>query len=551
MTQIKRVNPCHNGTTSRVKRPTHRRVWYCYECGLGPFNAAIDAGCASCGNQRCSFSPEEWVPVVEKSVHDISPPQDQELSCRAALPMTASHVPHGNSGSSVSRRAATPSDNARSEISNFGLASLSSVPYPLQQARILGTKNITSTSTQPETPSQQTKKFTSVQRHVGGCENELVQVHVQGAIHDPLLSTGAANDDDTRCRLSNGSPQLVSDMDVDYPIHPTGETTGYTVGALQSIQSHQVEHAAVAIDASAPNAEGQSIQGWPMPMFPVGINSDTILSVWPTSSEDVSIQPLADLESQNHPIGSLPWDFDYDYTVPLQPQLPLIDYHPPEPPPSNIKSLDILRPPKNGRVTKEASRHYECCEPGGSQRLACLFYKYDPRLHMGCMSKSFINIGHLRQHLDKSHKLGPNHCMSCWKIFDTADKLANHTTTQCIPIGGLPVDALPGFPKIRLPPDKKWYWGWRKLFGEAVAPPQCPFFHPWEDLKAQFRRERPSSSPPEEENGSSSYASHAVEASLSMSIDWHCIDDENLLDITEGITELLPEDLRMSMSLST
>ncbi|KAI1734507.1 hypothetical protein F4680DRAFT_470889 [Xylaria scruposa] len=432
-------------------------------------------------------------------------------------------------------------------MSELGLTGLSSVPYPLQQACILGTRKITNASTQSETPSQQTDKFPSVQWHVGGCENELVQVHIQGAIHDPLPSAGATSDDDTRSRLSNGSPQLVSNMDIDYSIHPA---TGYPVGTLQNIQSHQVEHVAVAIDASAPNAEGQSLQGCVMPMFPVGITSNAVLPARPTSLEDVLMQIPTDLESQIHSTGSLSWGFGDDYSLPLQPQLPLTNSRPPEPPQSSIKSLDILKLPKTGPVTtKGASKHYECCGSGGSQRLACLFYKYDPRLHMGCISKSFTSIGHLRQHLDKSHKLGPNHCRSCWKVFDTAEKLTSHTSTsQCIPIGGLPVDDLPSFPKIRLPLDKKWYWGWKKLFGEAAVPPQCPFSHPWEDLKAQILTERPSSSHSEEENGRSSCANHTEKASLSIPLDWHYVDEENLLEITEGIAELLPEDVSVSSS---
>ncbi|TRX90172.1 hypothetical protein FHL15_008900 [Xylaria flabelliformis] len=532
MNQTKRVSPGHNDTiTHRVKRSKHLQVWYCYECGLGPFNTAIDAGCANCGNRRCDFSSEGWVPVVEKTVHDISPPQNQEPSCRAALPMAAGHVPHGSS----SGRAATPSDNARSEMSSLGLTSLSSVPYPLQHARILSTRDVTSATTQSETPSQQSDIFPSVPWHVGGRENEFVQVH-QGAIHDLLPSSGATSEDDTRSRLSNNSSRLVSDMDIDYSIHPT---SGYIVGTLQSIQSHQVEHVAVDVNASAPNAEGQSVQGCVMPVFPGEITSDASLSAWSTSLNDVSTQIPANLESQIHSIG---WGFGDDYTLPLQPQLPLTDFQSLETPPSSIKSLHILKPPKTGSVTtKGASKNYECCDPGGIQRLACLFYKYDPRLHMGCMSKSFTNIGHLRQHLDKSHKLGPNHCTSCWKVFDTAEQLTNHTTTtQCIPIGGLPVDDLPSFPKIRLPPDKKWYWGWKKLFGEAAAPPQCPFFHPLEDLEAQLRTGRPKSSLPEEENGRSSYMNRTEEASLSISLGWHRIDDENLLNIT-GIAELLPD----------
>ncbi|KAI0457667.1 hypothetical protein F5B21DRAFT_520710, partial [Xylaria acuta] len=509
----------------------------------------LDAGCASCGNRRCSFCSEEWVPAVEKLVHDISSPQkNQEPSRRAALPMTASHVPHG-SGS----RAATPFDNGGSGISNIGLTSLSSVPYPLQQNHVIGTSNLTRTSTQSEATSQQTNEYASEQWHV---ENDLVQVHVHGTIHDPLSSAGAPSWDDTRSRLPNGPPQLVSDTDVDYPIHHTSETTGSNVGALQTIQSHQVEHVAVVIDAGAPNAEGQSIQGYAIPLFPGGMNSDALLPVWPAFSDDFSVQLPADLESQSHSIGPRSWVFNDDYTVPLQPQQSPIDYLPLDPPPSSIKSLGILKPPKNGRVTKGASKLYECCESGGSQRFACLFYKHNPRLHMGCMSRSFTSIGHLRQHLDKSHKLGPNHCPSCWETFDTADKLTSHTTTpQCAPIGGIPVDDLPSFPRMRLPPDKKWYWGWKKLFGEAAAPPQCPFFHPWEDLKAQFRAESPSISLPNcpgtdstEENRSLSYANHTEEAASSMSLDWQFIDDKSLLNITEGIAGLLPEDLSMSSS---
>ncbi|KAI1144930.1 hypothetical protein F4825DRAFT_475309 [Nemania diffusa] len=181
---------------------------------------------------------------------------------------------------------------------------------------------------------------------------------------------------------------------------------------------------------------------------------------------------------------------------------------------------------KKGRITKLASKHYKCCKSNGSPRLACLFYKYDHDLHANCALKKFSSIGHLRQHLNKRHKLGPNHCKSCWRTFGTADSLTRHR--YCVPTGGVPVDRLPEFPRMRLPADKKWYWGWKKLFGEAIVPPQCPYYHPpLKNFKAQSRLQSPELSPLEgivggwpPGNGSTSYLLHTkVRSSLASRIE--------------------------------
>ncbi|KAI0447696.1 hypothetical protein F4803DRAFT_545753 [Xylaria telfairii] len=554
MSQTKRVSPSQNDTTRRVKRSKNLRNWFCYQCGHGPMNSKIDAACTGCGNRRCSFCSEERVPIKKKLGHDISPPQNREPSRCAALPATSSQVPHSNSKSAT--RAATPLDNTENGISNLGLTSLSPVPYLLQQTRVLGTGTITATSTQSESPSRQTNILASERWHGGGCEHDLVQVHVHGDIHDLFLSTGATSTEDTGSRLPNGLPQLVSDSGVDYSIHPRNETAGSSLGTLQKTQSHQVEQV-IPISASATNSERQSIQEHTIPIVPGEIVLDSLLRECSAFSVDASIQLSPDSEGQNNSIEpALLWGLDDDYTIPLlQPQLPLIDYELPEPPPSSATSPNFPNISKGDRAVKGASRNYDCCEPGGSQRLACLFYKHDPRQYVDCMLKSFNTIGHLRQHLNQSHKLGPNHCTSCWRTFNTVDSLSNHNTTQCVPTGGVPVDDLPVFPRMRSPPDKKWFWGWKKLFGEAAAPPKCPYFHPLEDLTAQFQAGEPDPSNPKCLGGdwigikeSSSYPSYVEEASLSTSPDWQFVDDEKLLNITDGIAGLLPEDLSMSSS---
>ncbi|KAI3319425.1 hypothetical protein HD806DRAFT_548020 [Xylariaceae sp. AK1471] len=474
----------------------HIRVWYCCECGFGPWNLALHTGCASCGKQQCKFCSEEWVPLEEKSF-DISTARNQEPHLEA---LPTSNIPHSSS------RAAIPFVNTGSATFDFGLTS-SPLPPLLHQSHVTGTQSET-----------QSCEAASEVQNVRECENDLVPVPIYEPFHDQSWPIRATNDN-TRSLLARGSPQhpdpvselanqFISDSGLDHPVQYAGEAAGLNV---ESFSSHQVEptiriqHRPVAIDIainasavehSVPNSDNQSGQACSIPVSS-GTASDAGLSEWLELPTDVSRHTtfLADSQIQSFSIGptALQWSPDDDNAAPSRPPLSPVDYGPLEAPASTVKSVDNLKPTQNDKATKRASRHYECCGSDGNQRFACLFYKFDPIRHFHCAFKSFDSIGHLRPHLDKSHRLGPNHCKSCWQTFNTADSLINHLTTQdCRPTGGISVDDLPGFPRIRWPMDEKWYWGWKKLFGEAAALPQCPFYHPMDDLlSAQLRAQNP------------------------------------------------------------
>ncbi|OTA70041.1 hypothetical protein K449DRAFT_427553 [Hypoxylon sp. EC38] len=126
-------------------------------------------------------------------------------------------------------------------------------------------------------------------------------------------------------------------------------------------------------------------------------------------------------------------------------------------------------------------------EPNKDKPLACLFYKRNPDLYASCIFKDFKTISTLRQHLNKDHKLGPYHCTSCWDTFSDKKSLEAHK--NCQPTGGIPVDRLPTIYKARDSFSTKWYWTWRKLFGEKTPPPKCPHRHHIQDMKCYNLRQ--------------------------------------------------------------
>ncbi|KAI0409447.1 hypothetical protein F4802DRAFT_143022 [Xylaria palmicola] len=516
----------------------------------------IDDGCASCGKQRCSFCFEELLPAGEKSMPDISAFRNQPPR-HAALPTATSHVPHSDPS-----RAATPLDIARSTISNIRLTGLPSAPCQPHQCYTLGPSTIasTGTGTQSETPAQQTSDLASAQWDVANCEQVFPVVPVHEPSHDSSAATGTAEYEDTGSHLRIDIPQHAGVLGQpitpssafishhDCPMHNRSEISGYSVRQVQSFESQQVDHVAGAIGASASAliSEGQSLATGDIPVYTDGSDSDALLPLWPGFSLDISEDFFAGLNAQK-----LPRILDHDSTASVLPQLPLAEYEPPEPPSSNSKSPDILKPIQDSRNTKHTSRPYKCCESGEKQRFACLFYKYHPQLHIDCMKKSFDTIGHLRQHLNQSHKLGPNHCTSCWRSFDTIESRDQHVADLCMSTGGIPVDLLPEFPRMRMPADKKWYWGWKKLFGEAAPLPQCPFTHPLEDLEAQLQpRDRSQSQPGWTRRGWSGGLQYNYTEGMSLftSSDWALADGEKLLNGDPNVVSSYPS---ATMSPST
>ncbi|KAI0203819.1 hypothetical protein F4808DRAFT_476206 [Astrocystis sublimbata] len=552
MNQKQRVSSNHHGSPRDMKQWTKKRVWYCHQCLNGPFNDRLDSNCPNCGLRRCGLCkeeglPEEGLPDVEGKHSDISPPQDPEPHHRAALHMTTGHVPHGYPSGAATPFDYTVTENANS---NFGLTNLSSVPQPRGPTHIPGTNDSITPSAQYETIPQQTDEFTSEEWHLGSCEGG----YVHGYTHEYFHDTNFAG-----TQLSHDPSRLISDTDIDRILRSTSETAGFNTGGLQSTQSPQQEHVAAGIDVSVTDAGWQS-QAFAMPPSPGEMTLDAFPSAYPNFLEDIPTQYPVTWENQHQSGPSFSWIFNNDFPVPFHPQLPPADYQPhqslPLSPPSSTQSIDAHKLPSRDRVTRKPFKQDECCKPGANQRFACHFYKRNPQLHMACAPKSFANIGHLRQHLDKCHKLGPHHCPTCWAVFDSADQLTNHastTTARCIPKGGIPVDDLRTFPKIRMTVENKWYWGWRQLFGEAAVRPQCPFFHPYEDVNG-WRKDGPS--PPRsdssgrdliENSRSPDHTNYAEDASLPMPLGWQA---DALRGMNGGIVELQPKPLGIDIGIA-
>ncbi|KAI0539232.1 hypothetical protein GGR58DRAFT_464958 [Xylaria digitata] len=506
---------------------------------MGPLNIALDEYCTSCRNQRSSFCGGEW---VEGSPLDILPTHDREpQDIHEALP--GIHAPRNYTSG-----AATPFDNTGRAISNIGLTSSPFLlPYLLHQTHLIsaGTDTGISTDTQSETSTQQGDELAPEQWDTSRDESDLVLVPVDEPFHHSSSSSAEITRyNDTGPGLPNGSPPHSASLYelFDSGLQHSSETTVKpTAGALQNTQSHQAgptvrarrKHVAVegiASTASTPSSKDSSLQTCAIPMLPGGIAPEIMPLGWSNSPIDSSVQFPADSQfpSPSFRPAPLTWNSDDDYFTTLsQPRINPVDCDSSEPPsPSGAKPIKIPQSSQGIRGTADASRYCEACESSGEQRLACPFYKYEPQRHLSCMSKGFKTIGHLGQHLKQSHKLKPNHCKLCWRSFETADLLTNHTQ-YCIRTGGVSVDNLPEFPRMRLPAEKKWYWGWKKLFGQAAALPQCPFSHPIQDLKAHLWAQYTDLPQPEYigtdwagENTSLDYTNYIEGSSISTSSDW-------------------------------
>ncbi|KAI0433694.1 hypothetical protein F5Y09DRAFT_350979 [Xylaria sp. FL1042] len=535
-----------------------------YTCQFGPLNKKLDDYCASCGQKRCDLCPEEWVPVREESLHDISVLRSKEPRLEALLP--ASHVPHNGS-----QRAATPLDNMGTAISDIGFTLSPLLPYPQYQTHVIGTGTDTCTSTQVEIPAQESSELALKQWNVSTKEIGLIPIPLQEPFGGSLLTTNVSHlpsdspqDPSSLYQLMNpfGSSLIPSDH---YPIQRVSGTTLSGVGGfggLQNVQQHPADPKArlkrkhIAVDSSATgtttrNSGDQPLQSCTIPLLPGGIDLGPLsLAGWSEFPLDVSAHYPIDSQVPSHSLEPTPllWVPPDDIAIP------------PQPPPMGAKSMNTAKSFQGGKAPKAAPRHHDCCKSNRTPRFACPFYKYDPHLYIGCVLRSFKSISHLRQHLNQHHKLGTNHCKLCWRTFDTADALTSHAQCCKVPTGGMPVDNLPEFPRMRVSKEKKWYWGWKKLFGEAAALPACPFFHPpLEDIQVQFRAQNPDMSHRiiGGEDETLSYI-HFIEeeeeeeeeSSVSTSSDWLLTDDENLLTFAERIADILPDDLNALLSSS-
>ncbi|KAI1368672.1 hypothetical protein F5Y08DRAFT_354597 [Xylaria arbuscula] len=439
MSQKKRAGSRHNDTTGRKKLlHLYKEIWYCYDCGDGPYSCKYHLNCANCGKQRCSLSTVEVVQINEESPPNISVPhyQGPEALLQATHVVPNDYYDWGN-------RAATPLDNDGSAISNAGLAF-----SPL----LIGTDANIGATALSETPTRQSSQL-SLERW--DADTVLAAAHHHGPFLDLLSSTEVAQNGArpdlliSSLRVSDPPTQINSPLDpghVDF-LQQAIEPTRFAVRALQHSQHPSLEFESplesnnVSIDdgIDAIGSTAQAAQTCTSPILPEGTTS------CPLSFEHPGVPKVTSI------------------SVSLEPGIPRAYgnvYAASESSGSAPKLKKTTRPSHKQRlVSKGQSQHISSgCKFGGTpQRLACPFYKYDPGTYFSCGPRSFDTVGHLKQHLKKNHKL----------------------------------DKLPKLPRTRVPVEKKWHWVWNKIFGEGAPPPPCPYSHPVQDIQDQYQVQSP------------------------------------------------------------
>ncbi|KAI1130714.1 hypothetical protein F5Y10DRAFT_288823 [Nemania abortiva] len=426
----------------------------------------------------------------------------------AALHMTTSHAPHN-----VTERAAPPPNNTGSAISNIGFTSSPVVPYPGGQAHVIDTD--TRNSTQSETPAQHSNQITSERWDEGRYGNSLVPL----PSYEPCNGSLSLTKDICFCspspQLADHSPEhpntlktfpalVPSNLDVDYSIHHTPGTTRCPSSVDPTVHN-------IPIDKCTPNPKTGAI-----PILPNGTAADVVSLGWPQFPIDGATRSHINSPAQNYSIGSSPWPWisNNDLTTLPLPQSPISSCISPRLSVSGTKSPSVPKSLKKVKSKKAVSRSYKCCKSNSTQQLACLFSKHDPEQHMDCVPKKFDCISRLGQHLKQRHRLDLDHS--------------------------------PKFSRMRVPADRKWYWAWKEIFGEAVNPPECPFYHPLEDFKTQFRSQRPEMPQLEyvgidwaRDEKSLNYTSY-TETSLAIGSDCELLGDKSLLSSMGGADGLPP-----------
>ncbi|KAG9498393.1 hypothetical protein J7337_009198 [Fusarium musae] len=119
-----------------------------------------------------------------------------------------------------------------------------------------------------------------------------------------------------------------------------------------------------------------------------------------------------------------------------------------------------------------------------TKKLACLFFKLDPRKYQCCAGYKITEWDRLLQHLKRQHLIEGEHCPKCREDFcgEDAETEKNEHIRQdtCIKETALETglllepeyEALNGLHGSH---EEKWYEAWKKLFGEQTAP-YSPYF---------------------------------------------------------------------------
>ncbi|KAF5589018.1 uncharacterized protein FSUBG_11269 [Fusarium subglutinans] len=137
----------------------------------------------------------------------------------------------------------------------------------------------------------------------------------------------------------------------------------------------------------------------------------------------------------------------------------------------------------NGQSPGKKKRGFGPHQPF-TKKLACLFFKLDPRKYQCCAGYKITEWDRLLQHLKRQHLIEGEHCPKCRDEFygEDAETEKNEHIRQdtCVEETALETgllleseyEALNGLHGTH---EEKWYKAWKKLFGEQAAP-HSPFF---------------------------------------------------------------------------
>ncbi|KAL5613081.1 hypothetical protein FOVSG1_002144 [Fusarium oxysporum f. sp. vasinfectum] len=124
------------------------------------------------------------------------------------------------------------------------------------------------------------------------------------------------------------------------------------------------------------------------------------------------------------------------------------------------------------------------------KKLACLFFKLDPRRYQRCAGYNITEWGRVLQHLKREHIIKRDHCPKCREEFEgefaEAEKNQHICQDTCVEktaldTGLLLEDEYDDLTGLHGSHEQKWYKAWEKLFGEQTAP-YSPFVETLESM---------------------------------------------------------------------
>ncbi|KAI0387023.1 hypothetical protein F5Y04DRAFT_288801 [Hypomontagnella monticulosa] len=481
-------------------------VWYCCACGYGGMSIKLHQGCiaSECGHKKCSYCKEEYVWERRPTLYP------------RRIANEALRVPSNRRGLEAPRevsisRAASLIGSGTTEDSNPSLShlptkdhTLTTVPEPEPTSQInsdhtdidliglicpeisgsieaYGDNEGTPRSSceqdtiDPFDLTSDTDNGTHLTKYILGPECHEDPLVLQfNPISDPYSLHNSERDSDVL--QSDGNPteeHLIPDA-------------GYDLGIEEALNLDEFDFFENSTPSEFYNYTYSLEPHTSASGLPTNINTTHDPGIyeslqhstsWPNPSSDATYELLPQSFPYNVPFYS-------STTQLLTTQLLGTPYRPPDPMdlstdgneevpqsalvPRHLNSENCWRT-GNKRTTsqedgelKHGDRIIRACEPcrlkikrDENVSLACPFYKHNPGYHRNCMPKKFNSISALGQHLDKEH--------AARQPTDGIEKLATISKSR----GG---------------PNTKWFWIWRKLFGEQAAQPKCPYPHPIQDM---------------------------------------------------------------------